>query len=168
MPMLHSTRQELAVSMFDEIDFFTHDSIVADPYPYFESRRAAGPIVREPHHGVLAVTDHDVAVEVYRNHDHFSSCVAPSGPFPPLPFQPNGDIDRYPAWPAVPAHRIHPRVVRIHEKRGRDMAEAGIRDDNSARVAIVTGAASGIGFAVAAAAGFRTGRLIGVNGGLYI
>ncbi|AHH17767.1 putative cytochrome P450 [Nocardia nova SH22a] len=78
------------MSMFDEIDFFTDKTIVDDPYPYFESLRARCPVAREPHHGVLAVTGYDAAVEVYRNHEIFSSCVAPSGPFPGLPFDPEG------------------------------------------------------------------------------
>ncbi|WP_019927294.1 cytochrome P450 [Nocardia sp. BMG111209] len=78
------------MSLFDEIDFFTDTTIVDDPYPYFEALRARCPVVREPHHGVLAVTGYDAAVEVYRNHEVFSSCVAPSGPFPGLPFDPEG------------------------------------------------------------------------------
>lgn len=80
------------MSMFDEIDFFTDKSVVDDPYPYFESLRAQCPVAREPHHGVLAVTGYDAAVEVYRNHEVFSSCIAPTGPFPGLPFEPEGDI----------------------------------------------------------------------------
>ncbi len=85
--------QESVVSMFDEIDFFTDKSIVENPYPYFESLRSRCPVAREPHHGVLAVTGYDAAVEVYRNHGTFSSCIAPTGPFPGLPFDPaDGDI----------------------------------------------------------------------------
>ncbi len=81
------------MSMSDEIDFFTDASIVDNPYPYFESLRARCPVTREPHHGVMAVTGYDAAVEVYRNHEIFSSCIAPTGPFPGLPFDPNdGDI----------------------------------------------------------------------------
>lgn len=79
------------MSMSDEIDFFTDMSTVVDPHPYFDALRAQCPVFREPHHGVVAVTGYDEAVEVYRNHQVFSSCVAPTGPFPPLPFEPAGD-----------------------------------------------------------------------------
>lgn len=76
---------------FDEIDFFTDQSLVEDPYPYFEHLRAQCPVTRTPHHGVVAVTGYDEAVEVYRDHDAYSSANAFLGPFPPLPFQPEGD-----------------------------------------------------------------------------
>jgi hypothetical protein len=41
---------------FDDVDFFRGDSLVADPYPYFEFLRERGPVWREPHHGVVMVT----------------------------------------------------------------------------------------------------------------
>ena len=44
-----------------------------------------------PRHGVVAVTGYDEAVEVYRNPEVYSSANSFLGPFPPLPFQPEGD-----------------------------------------------------------------------------
>lgn len=76
---------------FNPVDFFTDESVVGDPYPYFEDLRARCPVLREPHHGVVAVTGYDEAIEVYRDQDAFSACNAPTGPFPGLPFQPRGD-----------------------------------------------------------------------------
>ena len=79
------------MSGFDEIDFFTDQSLVDDPYPYFEYLRSRGPVCREPHHGVVAVTGYDEAAEVFRNSAVFSSCNSVTGPFPGLPFEPEGD-----------------------------------------------------------------------------
>jgi cytochrome P450 len=76
---------------FDEIDFFTDGSLVDDPYPYFEHLRGKCPVTHMPHHGVVAVTGYEEAVEVYRNHEVYSSANSFLGPFPPLPFTPEGD-----------------------------------------------------------------------------
>lgn len=76
---------------FDKIDYFTDPSLVDDPYPYFEFLRGQCPVRREPHHGVVAVTGYDEAVEVYRHPEVFSSCNSVVGPFPALPFEPDGD-----------------------------------------------------------------------------
>ena len=65
----------------EAIDFFTDESLVADPYPYFERLRAAGPVGREPHHGTVTVTGYDEMVAVYNDPDTFSSCNAAIGPF---------------------------------------------------------------------------------------
>ncbi|KAA9150402.1 cytochrome P450 [Amycolatopsis acidicola] len=75
---------------FDQIDFFTDQTIVDDPYPYFEHLRARGPVHREPHHGVIAVTGYDEAMEVYRDNAVYSSVNSVIGPFPGLPFEPEG------------------------------------------------------------------------------
>jgi cytochrome P450 len=79
------------VPSFDEIDYFTDESLVNDPYPYFEYLRSQCPVLRMPRHGVVAVTGYDEAVEVYRNPEVYSSANSFLGPFPPLPFQPEGD-----------------------------------------------------------------------------
>jgi cytochrome P450 len=79
------------VPSFDEVDYFTDESLVNDPYPYFEHLRAQCPVVEVPHHGVVAVTGYDEAIEVYRNPGLYSSANSFLGPFPPLPFQPEGD-----------------------------------------------------------------------------
>jgi cytochrome P450 len=73
------------------MDFFTNPAFVPDPYPYFEHLRRQGPVVREPHHGVVAVTGYAETLEVYKDAELFSNCVAVGGPFPPLPFTPEGD-----------------------------------------------------------------------------
>ena len=41
---------------FGAIDFFTSPAFVPDPQPYFEYLRSQGPVVKESHHGVVAVT----------------------------------------------------------------------------------------------------------------
>jgi cytochrome P450 len=79
------------VSNFDTIDFFRSDSLVTDPYPYFEHLRERNPVWREPHHGVFMVTGYDEAIAVYRDTATFSSCNSVSGPFPgfPVPLEGN-------------------------------------------------------------------------------
>ena len=76
---------------FDDVDFFTDPSLVPDPHPYFDYLRSKAQVVREPHHGVVAVTGYDEAMALYKDVDSFSSCIAVGGPIPPLPFEPSGD-----------------------------------------------------------------------------
>jgi cytochrome P450 len=88
------------MSGFDATDFFTDQSLVNDPFPFFEYLRSLSPVHREPHHGVVVVTGYDEAAEVFRNSAVFSSCNSVLGPFPELPFEPEGDdigalIDRF-------------------------------------------------------------------------
>ncbi|AEV71761.1 cytochrome P450 [Mycolicibacterium rhodesiae NBB3] len=73
------------------LDFFTNPVFVPDPQPYFEYLRSQGPVVKEPHHGVVAVTGYNETLEVFKDADLWSNCVAVGGPFPPLPFTPEGD-----------------------------------------------------------------------------
>lgn len=81
-----------AESPFDKVDFFTDLSIVDDPYPYFNFlREMKGPVWIEPNYSVAVVTGHAEAMQVYRDADLFSSCNAPTGPFPGLPTAPDGD-----------------------------------------------------------------------------
>lgn len=75
----------------DAIDWFTDDSIVDDPTPYYAHLNTKPPVCPYPHHGVIAVRGYDEVAEVYRDHDTFSSAIAVTGPFPPLPFEPEGD-----------------------------------------------------------------------------
>jgi cytochrome P450 family 150 subfamily A5 len=73
-------------------DFFTDASLCADPYTFFESLRAKGPVHFEPHHGVAIVTGLEEAIVVCNDPtESFSACNASSGPLPPLPFKPEGD-----------------------------------------------------------------------------
>ena len=74
-----------AVSDLDEPDFFRDDSLLNDPYPYFDHLRRRCPVQREPHHGVFLVTGYDEAIAVYRDTATFSSCNSVSGPFPGFP-----------------------------------------------------------------------------------
>jgi cytochrome P450 len=79
------------MTSFESIDFFTDQSLVPDPHPYFDYLRSQNPVLRLPHHGVVAITGYEEATEVYKNPETFSNIVALGGPFPPLPFQPDGD-----------------------------------------------------------------------------
>jgi len=73
------------------VDFLTDQSLVADPYPYYDYLRAQSPVLRLQPHGFVAVTGYEEALGVYKNVADFSSIVALGGPFPPLPFTPEGD-----------------------------------------------------------------------------
>jgi cytochrome P450 len=80
----------------DELDFFSDASLLIDPIPYYQALRGQQPVWREPHHGVVAVSGYDEAVELYRSPELFSNCNAVIGPFG-LPFEPPGagvdDVD---------------------------------------------------------------------------
>ena len=73
------------------VDFFFDESLVEDPYPYFEALREAGPVVRLDHLGVVAVTGSDEPHEVYRDTESFSSCNSVIGPFATFPVPLEGD-----------------------------------------------------------------------------
>jgi len=80
-------------------DYFTDPYFTDDPHPFYDHLRSRCP-VHPVSHGVLAVTGYDEALEVLRNTTVFSNITAPIGPFPPLPFIPDGDdinhqIDEY-------------------------------------------------------------------------
>ena len=74
-----------------EIDYFTNPEIAQDPYAYWEHLRSQGPVVREPHYGVVAVTGYQEVLAAFKDVDAFSAVNAIGGPFPPLPFTPEGD-----------------------------------------------------------------------------
>ncbi|CAM2747917.1 cytochrome P450 [Skermania piniformis] len=76
---------------FDTVDYFTDPALVPDPHPYFDYLRAQCPVKRVSQHGVYAVTGYSEAAEVLRDPALFSSAVAVGGPFPPLPFEIEGD-----------------------------------------------------------------------------
>jgi cytochrome P450 len=79
------------MSEFETLDWFTDPHVHQDPYPYYEHLRSKGPAVRLPHHGVVAVTDYELALRVFRDDERYSMVKAVLGPFPPLPFTPKGD-----------------------------------------------------------------------------
>jgi cytochrome P450 family 150 subfamily A5 len=80
-----------AVNDIEAIDFFRDETILVDPYPYFETLRAQCPVWREPHHDVVMVTGYDEALAVYNDADTFSSCTSVTGPFPGFPVPLVGD-----------------------------------------------------------------------------
>lgn len=76
---------------YDTVDYFTDPSLVPDPHPYFDHLRSKCPVVTEPNYGVMAITGFEEATTVLKDTDTYSSCIAVAGPFPPLPFTPEGD-----------------------------------------------------------------------------
>jgi cytochrome P450 len=79
------------VTDFDTVDYFTDESLVPDPYPYFDHLRSQCPVALATPFNVVAVTGYDEALAVYKN-PAFSSCNSVAGPFAGLPFSP-GDSD---------------------------------------------------------------------------
>lgn len=88
--MSETTPAGPTTSDFDSIDFFTDQSLVPDPYPYFDHLRGKCPVLKTQNYDVVAVTGYDEASIVYKDAELFSSCIAVGGPFPPLPFTPQG------------------------------------------------------------------------------
>ncbi|MHA3024079.1 cytochrome P450 [Mycobacterium sp. BMJ-28] len=74
-----------------DVDYFTNAEIAQDPYAYWDHLRQQGPVVREPHYGVVAVTGYQEVQAAFKDVDSFSAVNAIGGPFPPLPFTPEGD-----------------------------------------------------------------------------
>lgn len=79
------------MSDFDTTDFFKDESIVANPYPYFEAFRNECPVRREPTHGVFMVTGYQEACAVFTDTATFSSCNSVSGPFARFPVPLEGE-----------------------------------------------------------------------------
>ncbi len=73
------------------VDYFSDEAVTQDPYVYYEYLREQGPVFAEPHHGVVVVTGYQEVVAAFKDHDSFSAVNAIGGPFPPLPFEPEGD-----------------------------------------------------------------------------
>ncbi len=73
------------------VDYFSDQATSQDPYAYYDYLREQGPVVREPHHGVFAVTGYAEVMAAFKDHQSFSAVNAIGGPFPPLPFEPEGD-----------------------------------------------------------------------------
>ena len=74
-----------------DADYFTDSEITQDPHAYWDYLRSEGPVVREPHYGVLAVTGYQEVQAAFKDFESFSAVNAIGGPFPPLPFTPEGD-----------------------------------------------------------------------------
>ena len=73
------------------VDFFSDPAVSQSPYEYWDHLREQGPVTREPHHGVVAVTGYQEVMAAFKDHESFSAVNAIGGPFPPLPFMPEGD-----------------------------------------------------------------------------
>ena len=91
---------ETGLSNWETIDFFFDESLVEDPYPYFEELRSECPVLALPHLGVVAVTGYEETTEVYRDNESFSSCNSVIGPFATFPVPLEGDdvseiVDEY-------------------------------------------------------------------------
>jgi len=76
---------------FESVDFFSDRDLYQDPYPYYRWLRERGPVWREPHHGVVMVSGHAEALEVYTDARSFSNCNAVAGPFARWPVPLEGD-----------------------------------------------------------------------------
>ncbi|KUI46851.1 cytochrome [Mycobacterium sp. GA-1199] len=75
----------------ENLDFFIDNSLVDDPYAYYDALRRC-PVQREPTHGVVLVSGYDEAVAVQRDPDqNLSVCNIVSGPWSGIPV--NTDID---------------------------------------------------------------------------
>lgn len=77
---------------YETVDYFTDESLVPDPYPYFDHLRSKCPVTQATPFNVLAVTGYAEALSVYKN-PAFSSCVSVAGPFSGLPFGPGESDD---------------------------------------------------------------------------
>jgi cytochrome P450 len=92
MALSYSVNGVFSMTDFDALDFFRdNDTLIADPYPYFEHLRARCPVQREAHHDVVMVTGYEEAIEVYHDTATFSSCTSVTGPFPGFPVPLEGD-----------------------------------------------------------------------------
>ncbi len=79
------------MSELASVDYFSDQAIAQDPYEYLDYLRSQGAVFREPHHGVVAVTGYAEVMAAFKDTDAFSACISIGGPFPPLPFEPEGD-----------------------------------------------------------------------------
>ena len=81
------------MSDWQTVDFFTDESLVEDPYPYFDELRSSSPVLPLPNLGVVAVTGYDEVSDVYRDTESFSSCNSVVGPYAtfPVPLE-NDDV----------------------------------------------------------------------------
>ncbi|MEE2033670.1 cytochrome P450 [Rhodococcus chondri] len=73
------------------VDYFSDGELAQNPFEYFDSLRSRNPVFREPHYGVVVVTGYQEVVEGFKNSEALSAVNAIGGPFPPLPFVPEGD-----------------------------------------------------------------------------
>ena len=70
---------------YSTVDFLRDESLIDDPYPYYEFVRSQGTVWREPHRGAFIVTGYQALCTVFRDSDIFSSCNGFAGPFHDMP-----------------------------------------------------------------------------------
>jgi len=82
-------RNDVDIDLID----YTDPSLTSDPYRLLDYLAEHQPVYREPHHGVVMVTDHEEAIAVLRAPDVFSSATIVAGPDPIslFPQRPEGD-----------------------------------------------------------------------------
>ena len=73
------------------VDYFSDEAVTQDPYEFWDYLRSQGPVFREPHQGVVAITGYAEVQAAFKDVASFSAVNAIGGPFPPLPFTPDGD-----------------------------------------------------------------------------
>ncbi len=78
-------------SEYPTANFYTDESLASEPYPYYEWIREQGNVWRAPYENVVVVVGYDELWEVDRDPETFSSANSTTGPFPGLPFTPEGD-----------------------------------------------------------------------------
>ena len=76
---------------FDSKDFFTDPSFIPDPHPYFDHLRSECPVRFTGPRNVVAVTGFEECLAVLRDTATYSNINAATGPFPGMPFEPEGD-----------------------------------------------------------------------------
>ncbi|HEY5384375.1 MAG TPA: hypothetical protein VIJ56_04010, partial [Acidimicrobiales bacterium] len=79
------------MSDWETIDFFSDESLVEDPYPYFDHLRSQCPVLPTDNLGVVAVSGYEEALAIYLDTDTFSSCNSVIGPFAAFPVPLEGD-----------------------------------------------------------------------------
>jgi len=83
-------------------DFFTDPELFQDPTPYYGALRARGPVMREPHYGVVVLSGIEEILKVYADHEHFSAIVSTLGPLVKVPEPEAGET-----WAEVIERRRH-------------------------------------------------------------
>ena len=116
---------------FETVDFFTDESLVPEPYPYFDYLRSKCPVATATPFGILAVTGYEEALEVYKN-PAFSSCVSLAGPFSGLPFGPGADdVSEHLPFTCLELHHLKLLDRRVVDRTGIDLdaRKQRIRDE---------------------------------------
>ncbi len=74
----------------EDSDYFTDYEILKDPYSWFETIRAQGPVYQIPGRDYLIVTGFQEILEVLQNVADFSAVIGVQGAAAALPFEPQG------------------------------------------------------------------------------